>query len=45
MDRRRFIRSIGMAGAGAALAVSDHVAWADTDIANTTKRFSLAAFL
>jgi alpha-beta hydrolase superfamily lysophospholipase len=40
MDRRRFIRSIGMAGAGAALAVSDHVAWADTDIANTTKRFS-----
>jgi dienelactone hydrolase len=40
MDRRRFIRSIGMAGAGAALAVSDRVAWADTDIANTTKRFS-----
>jgi alpha-beta hydrolase superfamily lysophospholipase len=40
MDRRRFIRSIGMAGTGAALAVSDRVAWADTDIANTTKRFS-----
>ena len=40
MDRRRFIRSIGMAGAGAALATSGRVAWADTDIANTTKRFS-----
>src|SRR5215469_11630828 len=40
MDRRRFIRSIGMAATGAALAVSDRVAWADTDIANTTKRFS-----
>ena len=40
MDRRRFIRSIGMAGAGAALATSGRVAGADTDIANTTKRFS-----
>ncbi len=40
MDRRRFIRSVSLAGAGAALAGSQHLAWADADFAATTKRFS-----
>jgi hypothetical protein len=40
MNRRRFIRSIAVAGAGAALAGSHRVAWADMDGAATTKRFS-----
>jgi len=40
MDRRRFIHSIAMAGAGAALAGSHRAAWADAEIAATTKRFS-----
>jgi dienelactone hydrolase len=40
MDRRRFIRSAAMTGAGAALAVSHRIAWAGTDAAATTKRFS-----
>ena len=40
MDRRRFIRSVATVGAGAALASSHSIAWADTDVAATTKRFS-----
>src|SRR6266481_4666346 len=40
MDRRRFIRSVAVAGAGAALAVSHRVACAEADVAATTKRFS-----
>src|SRR5246127_5777635 len=40
MDRRRFIRSVAVAGAGAALAGPQRVAWADTDVAATTKRFT-----
>ena len=40
MDRRRFIRSVAAAGAGATLAVSHRVACAETEVAATTKRFS-----
>jgi hypothetical protein len=40
MDRRQFIRSVAVAGAGAALAVSHRVARAAADVAATTKRFS-----
>jgi hypothetical protein len=40
MDRRRFIRSVAIAGGGAALAGSYRVARADTDVTATTKRFS-----
>src|SRR5215475_4996053 len=40
MDRRGFIRSVAMAGAGAALAVSHRVACAEAEVAATTKRFS-----
>src|SRR5262245_33174161 len=38
MNRRRFIRSVAMAGAG--VAASQRLAWADTDLAAATKRFS-----
>jgi hypothetical protein len=40
MDRRGFIRSVAVAGAGAALAVSHRVACAEAEVAATTKRFS-----
>jgi hypothetical protein len=40
MDRRRFIRSVAAAGAGATLAVSHRVACAEAEVAATTKRFS-----
>src|SRR6201982_3237754 len=40
MDRRRFIRSVAAAGAGATLAVSHRVACAEAEAAATTKRFS-----
>src|SRR5258708_8422889 len=40
MDRRRFIRSVAAAGAGATLAVSHRVACAEAEVATTTKRFS-----
>jgi alpha-beta hydrolase superfamily lysophospholipase len=40
MDRRGFIRSVAMAGAGTALAVSHRVACAEAEVAATTKRFS-----
>src|SRR5215813_538083 len=40
MDRRGFIRSVAMAGAGAALAVSHRIACAEAEVAATTKRFS-----
>ena len=40
MDRRRFIRSVAAAGAGATLAVSHRVACAEAVIAATTTRFS-----
>ena len=40
MDRRRFIRSVAAAGAGATLAVSHRVAFAEAEVAATTKRFS-----
>ena len=40
MDRRGFIRSVAVASAGAALAVSHRVACAEAEVAATTKRFS-----
>ena len=40
MDRRRFIRSVAAAGAGATLAVSHRVACAEAEVTATTKRFS-----
>src|SRR6476619_7642910 len=40
MDRRRFIRSVAAAGAGATLAVSHRVACAEAEVAATTKRLS-----
>jgi alpha-beta hydrolase superfamily lysophospholipase len=40
MDRRGFIRSVAVAGAGAALAISHRVACAEAELAATTKRFS-----
>jgi hypothetical protein len=40
MDRRGFIRSVAVAGAGAALAVSHRIACAEAEVAATTKRFS-----
>src|SRR5260370_21525325 len=39
MVRRRFIRSVAVAGAGAALPVSHRVACAEADVSATTKRF------
>src|SRR5260370_8399322 len=40
MDRRRFIRSVAVAGAGATLAVSHRGAGTEAEVAATTKRFS-----
>ena len=40
MDRRRFIRSLAAAGAGATLAVSHRAACAEAEVTATTKRFS-----
>src|SRR5499433_4383031 len=40
MDRRGFIRSVAAAGAGATLAISHRVAYAEAEVAATTKRFS-----
>jgi len=40
MDRRGFIRSVAAAGAGATLAISHRVAYAEAEVATTTKRFS-----
>src|SRR5437667_7473364 len=40
MDRRRFIRSVAAAGAGATLAVSHRLALAEAEGAATTRRFT-----